>query len=200
VPEADIARMIGAAQLSASWCNTQPWQVIVTTGAGTERFRKAATAHAAENPPRTADFDLPTYEGVYKDRRRSAGWRLYQSVGVDRGDRRGSFLQSLENYRLFGAPHVMLVTSDRELGTYGAVDCGIFLGNLMLVAQAMGIDTIPQAAFAFVAPFVAPYFDLPPDRKVTGGMAFGYRAGAHPANRFRTPRAPVDNVISWVRD
>jgi hypothetical protein len=87
VPEADILRLLNAAQLSASWCNTQPWQVTITSGAGTERFREAVFEHASNNPPRVADFDLPSYEGVYRDRRRSAGWRLYESVGIGRGDR-----------------------------------------------------------------------------------------------------------------
>lgn len=36
VPEATIDRLLTVAQRSASWCNTQPWQVIVTSGEGTE--------------------------------------------------------------------------------------------------------------------------------------------------------------------
>ena len=41
VPRPQIERLLSLAQRSASWCNTQPWQVYITRGAGTERFRAA---------------------------------------------------------------------------------------------------------------------------------------------------------------
>ncbi len=34
-----IERILMLAQRTPSWCNTQPWKVIVTRGAGTEAFR-----------------------------------------------------------------------------------------------------------------------------------------------------------------
>jgi proline dehydrogenase len=40
---------------------------------------------------------------------------------VVRGDREASGRQARENFRLFGAPHVAIVTTDAALGTYGAV-------------------------------------------------------------------------------
>ena len=57
-------------------------------------------------------------------------------------------MQALENFRLFGAPHVLIVTSERDLGVYGAVDCGLYGGSLLLAAQSLGIATIAQAALA----------------------------------------------------
>ncbi|MFX6027967.1 nitroreductase family protein, partial [Acinetobacter baumannii] len=52
VPRATIEAILATAQRTASWTNTQPWQVIVTTGAATERFRDlmVASAQAAEPP------------------------------------------------------------------------------------------------------------------------------------------------------
>jgi hypothetical protein len=55
-----------------------------------------------------------------------------------RGDREAYAKQGLENYRLFGAPHVAIVTSDEALGTYGAVDCGAYVNNFLLAAQSLG--------------------------------------------------------------
>lgn len=48
IDHALIIRMFALAQRSASWCNTQPWQIIVTRGAATERFRAAWRQRAAE--------------------------------------------------------------------------------------------------------------------------------------------------------
>ena len=39
VPRATIERILNAAQKTASWCNSQPWQVTITSGAATQSFR-----------------------------------------------------------------------------------------------------------------------------------------------------------------
>src|SRR5690606_15592058 len=71
VPRPVIERMLSIAQRAASWCNTQPWQVTVTEGAGTERFREALYAHAAKSMQegrgmRDSDLPFPTrYNGVF---------------------------------------------------------------------------------------------------------------------------------------
>jgi len=202
VASATIDRMLTLAQLSPSWCNSQPWQVIVTEGAGTERFRTALLAHVNNTgEPEAPDIPYPSgYFGVYKERRRECGWQLYDSVGVTPGDREASARQAMENFRLFGAPHVMIVTSERDLGPYGAVDCGLYVGNVLLAAESLGIATIAQAALARCSPFLHEYFAIPPSRTVVCGISFGYPDTPHPANRFRTRRADLTETVTWVRD
>src|SRR5262249_32098716 len=101
---------------------------------------------------------------------------------------------------LFGAPHLLIVTTEQDLGTYGAIDCGIYLSSLMLLAQSMGIATIAQAAFAMYSPFIRAYFNLPEHRQVVCGLSFGYADDSHPANGFRTTRAPAAEVVTWQFD
>ena len=48
VPEADVERLLALAQRTPSWCNTQPWQVDVTSGAATDRFRAALAEHVID--------------------------------------------------------------------------------------------------------------------------------------------------------
>jgi nitroreductase len=199
VPQDIILRIFEIAQLTPSWCNTQPWQVIVTEGQGTERLRRALYAHA-ENPGAKVapDFSpLPNYEGVYLARRRECGGQLYESVGIARGDKDGGRRQGLENYRFFGAPHAAIVTTERELGLYGAVDCGAWIGSFTLVAQSFGVASIPQAALAMHSPFIRDYFGLPEERRVLCGISFGYADEKHAANAFRTRRAEVSEVVRF---
>jgi nitroreductase len=47
VPNETIDRLLTVAQRTASWCNSQPWQVLIASGAAKERFRKAIYAAAA---------------------------------------------------------------------------------------------------------------------------------------------------------
>lgn len=208
VPAATIERMLELAQLSASWCNSQPWQVIVTSGEGTERFRNALYA-AAEVALQSgdsvsgsdADFAFPAaYTGAYRERRRDVGWQLYESVGVTAGDRSSSTRQMMQNFRLFDAPHALIITSERDLGVYGAIDCGLYVQALLLAAQSLGLGMIPQAALAAYAPLIRAHFGLPENRMVILGASFGYADPDHPANGFRSRRAGLGEVVRWVNE
>jgi nitroreductase len=194
-----IERILALAQRTASWCNAQPWQVIVTSGTGTERFREAVLPHAAAPEAPRPDFAFPReYPGVYLSRRRACGFQLYDSVGLARGDRQASARQALENYRLFGAPHVAIVTTPDALGVYGAIDCGAYVSNFVLAARSFGVASIAQAALAAYPDVVRKHFGLPSERWVVCGIAFGYADSEHPVNRFRTDRAALDEVVTWV--
>lgn len=198
VPDAVIRQILEAARHTASWCNAQPWQVIVTRGEATESFRRVYAEHAARHPA-TPDHPFPAeYVGVYLDRRRECGWRLYDSVGVVRGDREASARQAARNFEFFGAPHVAIVTSHERLGVYGAIDCGAWVGNFMLAATAAGVGSIAQAALAAYPNVIRSHFGLPPQRQVICGIAFGYEDPRHPANGFRTDRAPLEDTVRWL--
>ena len=199
VPRETIERILRMAQRSASWCNSQAWQLHVTEGAGTERFRRELLAHVAADPEGDSDIERPReYRGVYLARRRECGFQLYGALGIARGDREGYARQGLENFRLFGAPHVAIVTSDEALGPYGAVDCGAFVSTFLTAASACGVATIAQAALARQASFIHRFFGIGADRLVVCGISFGYADAAHPANGFRTNRASVEEAVTWV--
>ncbi len=206
VPHDVIQTMFALSQSAASWCNSQPWQVHVTEGNATERFREAfygrATADAAARKMRRAsDFDFPAaYTGVYKERQREVGWQLYKAVGIEYGDRKASGIQALENFRMFGAPHALVITTERDLGTYGVLDCGSYLGTLLLAAESLGIAMIPQAAFASYSPLLRDFFEIPANRAVVCGASFGYADMSHPANNFRSRRATLEDVVSWLSE
>ncbi len=198
VPRADIERILELAQKSASWCNTQPWQVLIVSGDALERFRTALYAHARSGAAPNPDFPFPAkYEGEARARRVRCGVQLYESLGIVREDRAGAQRQMLENFRFFGAPHAALVTSDANLGFWGGVDCGIYLGAFTLAARSAGVDSVLQAALANHAGFIRDWFGLPPDRRLVCGISFGYADRAHPVNSFRTERAPVATVARW---
>jgi nitroreductase len=198
VPRGTIEQILELAQRTASWCNSQPWQVIVTSGEATDRFRNAMLEHAKAQKA-APDFPWPReYRGAYLDRRRACGFQLYEAVGVARGDREAGARQGLENYRLFGAPHAAIVTTDEALGVYGAIDCGAYVSNFMLAAKGLGVASIAQAALGAHPGFIREYFKLPPERLIVCGLSFGYEDPAHPANRFRTARASVGDAVKWV--
>ena len=149
VPRETIEHVLATAQRTASWCNSQPWQILIASGEAKERFRKSIYAEAASGGEDDHDFTPPReYVGVYLERRRESGFQLYNTLGIARGDKVAYARQALENYNFFGAPHVAIIHTNEPLGIYGAIDCGAYVSNFMLAAQALGLGTIPQAALA----------------------------------------------------
>ncbi|MBC7165178.1 MAG: nitroreductase [Roseovarius sp.] len=195
VPEEVIARIVTAAGRAPSWCNAQPWQVVVTQGDETARFRAALLAEVARGAP-LPDLARPeSYPGVYGTRRRECGMQLYEAVGIARDDRAARAEQSMENFRLFGAPHVAIVHSEAELGPYGAIDCGGFVSIFMLAATALGLGSVAQASVVSYAPFIRAHFELPETRLIVCAISFGWPDPDHPANSFRTTRAELGEVL-----
>jgi nitroreductase len=200
VPRDMQEKIFSTAQRAASWCNSQAWQVSVASGAAVERFREAMLAGARAGE-RGSDFPFPPeYTGAYLERRRECGFQLYNAVGVERGDKEGYQRQALENFRLFGAPHVAILTSDPGLGVYGAVDVGGYVQVLLLAMQAHGIAAIPQAALASQSARAKSLLGIAPERLMVCGISFGYEDAAHPANSYRTHRAALSDAVAWVDD
>ncbi|EFQ82482.1 nitroreductase family protein [Aeromicrobium marinum DSM 15272] len=201
VDPAVVERIIGTALHAPSWCNSQSWHVHVIGGEAVERFRTGMVAAITSDPSENSDLPFPAaYEGVYRERRRATGWQLYEAVGVEKGDRLGSAVEMLRNFELFDAPHAAIITTDAQLGTYGAIDCGLFLQTFLLAAEAHGVATVAQAALASQAPFVRDFLGLGDDRLVVAGVSFGYADPEHAANSFRTPRQSLAEAATWVTD
>jgi len=196
VPRDVIERLLTIAQRTPSWCNTQPWQLVITSGEETTKLREALLQSFDWAG---SDFEFPvSYNGVYRERRRESGWQLYEAVGVEKGDREASALQMLRNFEFFGAPHVAILTTDADLGVYGAIDCGLYVDSFLLAAQALGLGACAQAALAAGSPFLRDYFDLDESRRVVCGISFGYADPDHPTASYRTSRVGLEDVVTFV--
>jgi nitroreductase len=201
VPRQTIERILELAQHTASWNNVQPWNVIVTEGEATERFRRELLPYLADSPRPSPDIAFPReYREPYLARRRECGFALYAAVGIARGDKAAYARQTRENFLLFGAPHLALISTDEALGTYGALDCGAYVSNFMLAAQAFGVATIAQAALASHSAFMRAHFALPPELRVVCGISFGYADTTHKANSYRTTRLDPRETVRFLAE
>ena len=201
VPRATIERILAAAQKTASWCNSQPWRLEIVSGQATKKFRDVMYGAATSGKPNSGDFPFPReYRGVYLQRRRESGFQLYNTLGIAKGDKAAYAKQALENFNFFGAPHVAIIHTDEALGVYGAIDCGAYVSNFMLAAQALGLGTIPQAALAHQSALIRRHFKIGDDRRVVCGISFGFAERDHRINSYRTSRAGVAEAAAFVDD
>lgn len=199
VPDETIHGILDIARNTPSWCNVQPWHVTVTSIASTEIFRQELMKQAEITTGVDSDIEFPLeYQGIHKERRRETGYLLYGALGIEREDWKRRQAQAFENFRLFGAPHIAIITVEAQIGSYALVDCGAFIGNFLLAARAYGVDTTPQAAIAQHSAFIRSHFEIGKENHIVCGISFGYADKSHPANSFRTPRAPVDQILKIV--
>ena len=199
VPRTTIEKILTLSQHTASWSNVQPWRVLVAGGGAAKKFSAALVEHIEKGGRPNPDFAFPAeYQDVEKNRRRACGLQLYQAVNISREDEARKRDQFLENYRLFNAPHVVLITTPRYLGFYGALDCGLYVNSFMLAAQSLGVATIAQAAIAHYSDFVRQYFSIGDERQLICGISFGFEDKEHAINQYRTERASLNDVVMWA--
>jgi hypothetical protein len=68
----------------------------------------------------------------------------------------------------------------------------------MLAAQALGLGTIPQAALARHSGLIRRHFNLGDDRRVVCGISFGFADHTHKVNNYRTSRAALADVATFI--
>ncbi|MFL2811259.1 MAG: nitroreductase [Paracoccaceae bacterium] len=193
-----IEEILRISQKIPSWCNAQPWEVIICGGSAIKTLSKNLLLENSKNQYHS-DIPFPLeYKGIYRERRKECGLQLYESVGIKKGETEKAFLQMNENFKFFGAPHVAIITSEKSLGTYGAIDCGAFVSTFTLTAASMKISTIPQAAIASLSNVVRETLNISNEKDIICAISFGYENAEHPVNKFRTSRAKLSEVVNWI--
>ena len=204
LPQELIERILDTSQRTASWCNTQPWQLTITRNEGTDRLRKALYEAASLGGAQTngsSDIAFPdVYEGIYLERRRDAAIQLFNAMGIEKNNKTERESNALRNFELFGAPHLVIVSAPSTLGTYGAMDCAAWVSNFMLVALSHGVASIAQASLARYSDLLHRHLSIDQNNRIICGISFGFADTAHPANNFSTSRAKISTLVKWVNN
>lgn len=185
------------AQQAPSWCNIQPWNVIVTSPPETKALSQRIVDHAKQHPS-SPDIDFPgPYPEPYNARRKGCGIALYQSMGIERGDTEGRKRAWLRNYECFDAPHLAIVTRDKRLGEYATLDIGVWLGYFLVAAESMGIATCPMASIAEYPGPIRDALNIGDDQVILLGLVMGYEDPSVAANKATTTREDIQRNITF---
>lgn len=200
VPREVLESIFQAAQRAPSNCNVQPWQVIVVSGETRDVLKQKLIASIPSSRP-APDFGasvIPAYQGVHQQRQHGAASALYTAMDISRDDKSARSRASLRNWAFFDAPHVALFTMERALGLMGAVDVGIYAQSLALLMTEQGISSCMQASLGYFPAPIREQLAIPESHGILFGMSFGYRDEQVPANRARTERAGLSEVVRFV--
>lgn len=189
-----VEELLELAARAPSGGNLQPWRVDVLTGAPLAALTAEALASFALAPAR-AEMELKVYPSPlpepWRTRRHRSGEALYGTIGIRREDRAARLAQFARNFEAFGAPVLLLFSIDRIFDRPQWAHLGMFMQNLMLLAEERGLATCPQEAWAAVHDVVAAHIDLPAERILYCGMALGHADPEAPINTLRTEREEV---------
>jgi len=197
VSRAQVLEIIDVARTAPSTFNTQPWGLHVLTGEPRRRLGEAiVNAHFSN----TVDY----YGAIPKDapaevlaRQDDFGRRYYAALGIDRSDLPARSRQTARNFVFFDAPVGLIVTIDSRLTKHSWLDCGLFLQNIIIAAEARGLATIAQVSFVRYQATIVDVLRLQPNESVVCGVSLGFPDHESSLNRLDMPREPVDRFTRW---
>lgn len=186
------------AQTAPSNCNTQPWRVVVASGARRDQLAKVLTEGMGSG---AWQMDFPydgRYEGVYKERQYDAAQKLYSAMAIERADKEKRNAAFMRNFCFFDAPHVAFLFLPEPFGLREAADVGMYAQNLMLSLTANGLASCPQTALAMNCDAVREILDVPASDRLLCGISFGYEDKHHAANTCKIGRAALNDTVTFV--
>lgn len=203
VETSQIRRILDRARRAPSGGNLQPWHVYVVAGQRLQELIGRILQRSLEHPrgePGEYNVYPPDLHEPYRSRRFKCGEDLYAALGIPRDDRPARLRQFAKNLQGFGAPMVLFFSIDRALGQNQWAHLGMFMQTVMLLAVEEGLHTCPQEAWSAFHSTVAEFIGLPEEQMFYCGMAIGYADLDHPVNRWRTERAPLEDIARFLVD
>jgi len=141
--EETIRDLINKSLWAPSWGNTQPWEIIVSTGASLEEFKRKNKEALLSGKPSSPEIPVPQrWPDTLKKRYRNIGKRVFQSVSITKDDHEKKRQHFARMYALFDAPALLLIIIDKGLSLeYSMLDIGLFLQTFCLLAYDRDLGT-----------------------------------------------------------
>ncbi|MDR2925455.1 MAG: nitroreductase [Azoarcus sp.] len=194
-----IAELLELASRSPSGTNAQPWKVYALAGEAREALSAALLERFNQDAAETREYAYypDTWEEPWLTRRRKMGFALYELVGIPKGDQPRMKEQSGRNLLFFDAPVGLIFTLDRHLAQGMFLDYGIFIGHLLIAAQARGLASCMQTAFADYPETIHRHLGISAREIIVGGLALGHPDPNAPENRIVSEREPVESFATF---
>jgi len=199
VPRELLREILDLAHWSPSYKNSQPWQVLVVSGARKEALSRKMVELFESGAPNTPDLAAPqgwppaeeaNINRLYQKRREATGVDLLDPAIVKKAKK--------ANFNFYGAPHAIYLYQDNSLSQWSLFDLGLFAQTLMLAAHAKGLGTVPQAFVTDYAGEIKEFLGIPAGKRLVLGLSLGYPNLESSVNQLRTDRARVDEFVRWL--
>ena len=201
VPRALLDEIIAVGTQAPSSMNTQPWHFHVITGEPLERIREGNTERMMAGAAPDREIRLHgAYEGVHRERQKEIAVQLFDSMGIEWGDRERRQDWAMRGFRQFDAPISVVGTIDRDLtdSTVAYFDLGAAVYGMVLAAWERGVGSVINGQGISQSSVVREHGNIPENEIIVITVAMGFPADDFPANDVRSVRRPVDEVVTYV--
>jgi nitroreductase len=194
-----IAELLELAAHAPSGSNVQPWKVYALAGEARLALSAALQAQFGQDTGEKREYDYYPAEWAepWLSRRRKLGFALYGLLGIPKGEKARMKEQTGRNFLFFDAPVGLIFTMDRRLAQGMFLDYGIFIGHLIAAAQARGLASCVQTAFADYPDTVRKQLGIDENELVVGGLALGLPDPDAPENKLIAERETVDAFTTF---
>lgn len=200
VPLDEVRAILDIARHAPSGGNMQPWKIIVVTGAARDAVIDLGRRVVMANPAGEAG-ERPIYPAQvtepYRSRRFKVGEDMYALLGVPREDKMARLGHMARNYGFFDAPVGLFFVIDRAMGHGQWAHMGMLMQTIALVAEARGLGTCMQEAWAMARDSLGAHFGLPDNEMIYCGMALGHPDPDATVNQLRADRAELDEIARF---
>lgn len=191
VNDAEVTAIVYTVRRAPSSKNSQPWKLRLLQGESIEKLRNALCKRFDENAEPNPELNAPLLP-AYRKRAIELGKALFVHKGITREDKEARRLHDRANFELFNAPQAFVLGVDREAFHEGTlIDCGIFLGYLLIAIEAAGFACCPQ-----MSPLIYPdaLKEVLDDESILFLciVPFGKPLEGSHVNAFETSREPSD--------
>lgn len=196
-----IREIVALASRAPSSMNTQPWYLHVVTGEALDNIRQGNTEkNLAGVKPSREIVSHGKYEGHHRDRQKDIAAQLFESMGIEWGDKERRMDWVMRGFRQFDAPVSIVVTMDANLkGDDTAIfDCGAMVTALVNVAWSRGLGCVINGQGIMQSPVVREFAKIPDDQIIVTCVAMGYPNPDFAANAVVSTRRDVDDIVSFV--
>ncbi|MDR2208033.1 MAG: nitroreductase family protein [Azoarcus sp.] len=194
-----VAELLELASRSPSGTNAQPWKVYALADMDRAILSAALLEQFDQDATEKPDYEYypDHWEEPWLSRRRKLGFDLYGLIGIPKGDKPRMKEQSGRNFLFFDAPVGLIFTLDRRLAQGMLLDYGVFIGHLIIAAQARGLASCMQTAFIDYPDTVRRFLGISDQEMIVGGLALGYPDPEAPENHLVTEREPVEAFTTF---
>ena len=201
IPRETLDKLFQLASRSASYKNTQPWEIAVVCGKKRDELSKILYDLASTNAPARHDEPAPKlYPDALEDRARIHNKNRFAAIGLARDDAQGREKARLLNFEFFGAPCAVFIFMDKTLTHWSTFDLGLFAETLTLTAHALGLGTCLQAALTGYPDAIRKCLGISDDKKLVISLSLGYPDFDAPLNAYHSAREPNAKFVTYYGD
>ena len=134
------------------------------------------------------------YPPVFQERRVATGMGLYETLGIERKDKKARDEQMARNFTFFNAPVAIFVFIHPGMQHTALLDAGIMMQSLMLSATNKGLGTCAQGALGIWRSPIDKHFNVPKGYKLVCGLALGYPED-NKVNSYQPEKIDLDELL-----